>query len=73
MEKYFEINENGNNIRCKAYLGESKRIKKAVILCTGFAGHKDNNVAKRFAEKALSKHKDIKEWKHALHVFGQGL
>ena len=59
MEKHFEINENGNNIRCKAYLGESKPIKKAVMFCTGFAGHKDNNVAKRFAEKALSKHKDI--------------
>ena len=61
MEKYFEINAQGNNIRCKEYFQDRHAVKKAVIFCTGFAGHKDNNAAKRFAEKVLSKHDDVIE------------
>lgn len=58
MEKYFEINEKGHNIRCKLYFGKIPDIKKVVVFCHGFAGHKDNKSAQRFAEKTVSKHKD---------------
>ena len=53
--RYFEINEKGNNIRCKLYCREKGIYDKAVIFCTGFAGHKDNSAANRFAEKLISK------------------
>ena len=59
MFKYFEINAQGNNIRCKIYFTEKGAADKAVIFCTGFAGHKDNNAANKFAEKVLSKHRDV--------------
>ena len=59
MEKYFEINEQGHNIRCKLYYNDLSSVKKAVIFNTGFAGHKDNNAAKVFSEKLLSKHRDV--------------
>ena len=52
---YFEINTKANNIRCKIYYREKGIHEKAVIFCTGFAGHKDNGAAKTFAEKLLSK------------------
>ncbi len=40
--------------------GQNSRVpKKAVVFCTGFAGHKDNNAAAGYAEKLLSKHKDV--------------
>ena len=55
--KYYNINEQKNNIRCKIYYSDKNNIEKAVIFCTGFAGHKDNNAANRFAEKLLSKEK----------------
>ncbi len=58
MYKYYEINTPGNNVRCKAYYNEKAQVEKAVIFGTGFAGHKDNNAANKFAEKLLSKHKD---------------
>ena len=59
MFKYFEINAQGHNIRCKIYSAEKGTADKAVIFCTGFAGHKDNNAANKFAEKVLSKHRDV--------------
>lgn len=59
MHKYFEINEQGHNIRCKLYFQGSATAKRAVIFCTGFAGHKDNHAAEGFAEKLLSKAKDV--------------
>ena len=59
MYKYFEINKLGHNIRCKLYYNDLKTADKAVLFGTGFAGHKDNNAAKGFAEKLLSKHEDI--------------
>ena len=58
MYKYFEINAQGHNIRCKLYANDLSAARKAVLFCTGFAGHKDNNAARGFAEKLLSKHKD---------------
>ncbi|MBO4862490.1 MAG: alpha/beta hydrolase [Firmicutes bacterium] len=59
MHKYFEINERGNNIRCKLYYKDKGAPEKAIIFCTGFAGHKDNAAAEKFAEKVLSKYKNI--------------
>ena len=59
MHKYFEINEQGHNIRCKLYSQGPAAAKRAVIFCTGFAGHKDNRAAEGFAEKLLSKAKDV--------------
>ncbi len=58
-EKYFEINGRGYNVRCKAYFNEKSILNKAVIYCTGFAGHKDNNNACIFSEKLLSKHENV--------------
>ena len=57
MHRYFEINEGGHNIRCKLYCQEPRNIRKAVIFCHGFGGHKDNGAAEKFALKMLSKHK----------------
>ena len=59
MEKYFEINENNNNIRCKLYYDKAAPIEKMVLYGHGFAGHKDNGAAKKFAERVLSKYKGI--------------
>ncbi|MBQ7541210.1 MAG: alpha/beta fold hydrolase [Clostridia bacterium] len=59
MYKYFEINAQGNNIRCKLYYKDLTQAEKAVVFCTGFAGHKDNRAAEGFAEKVLSKYKDV--------------
>ena len=58
MEKYFEINEQNNNIFCKMYYEKGVEIKRMIVFGHGFAGHKDNGAAKRFAEKTLAKHKD---------------
>ncbi len=59
MFKYFEINEDGHNIRCKVYAEDLKKARRAVIFGIGFAGHKDNKAAQRFAEKAYGKYKDL--------------
>jgi uncharacterized protein len=59
MEKYFEINKNGHNVRCKLYYGKNSDIEKAVLFVHGFAGHKDNGAAQKFAERLLSKYKGI--------------
>ena len=59
MEKYYEIHAGKNNIRCKVYSEGKGPAERAVIYCTGFAGHKDNNAANRFAGKVLSKYKNV--------------
>ena len=59
MQKYFEINECGNNIRCKVYYRDRPAASNAVLYCTGFAGHKDNRATQGFAEKLLAKYKDV--------------
>lgn len=58
MERNFEINESGHNIRCKLYCQDPRGIRRIVIFCHGFGGHKDNAAAARFAEKLLSKYKN---------------
>jgi len=41
------------------YYPEKITIEKVVIFCTGFAGHKDNNAANRFADELLSKERGV--------------
>ena len=57
--RYFEINERGHNVRCKLYYRDLKSIGRAVVFCHGFGGHKDNGAAEKFAERMLSKYKDV--------------
>ena len=57
MERYFEINESGHNIRCKLYCTDPRTVDKIVVFGHGFGGHKDNGAAKTFAERMLSKYK----------------
>lgn len=57
MQRYFEINEQGHNIRCKLYYSDLKNIRRVVIFCHGFGGHKDNGAAEKFAERLTSKYK----------------
>lgn len=57
MERYFEINENGYNIRCKLYCTDQRNITRIVVFLHGFGGHKDNAAAAKFAERMLSKYK----------------
>lgn len=59
MEKYFEINKNGQNIRCKLYYDKQCAIEKIVLFGHGFAGHKDNGAAKKFADRVLTKYKGV--------------
>lgn len=59
MEKYFDIKKDKHNIRCKIYCDRSAEIKKAVLYVHGFAGHKDNGAAAKFAERLLTKYKGI--------------
>lgn len=58
MHRYFEINENGHNIRCKIYYQDLKHIRRIVVFGHGFGGHKDNGAAEKFADRLISKHKD---------------
>lgn len=57
MHRYFEINEQGHNIRCKLYYADLKTIRRVVIFCHGFGGHKDNSAAEKFAQRMISKYK----------------
>ena len=56
--KYFEINGNGLNIRCKLYSDSPASIRRIILFLTGFAGHKDTKNAEKLAEKTVSKHRD---------------
>lgn len=58
MHRYFEINENKHNIRCKIYCQDLKNIRRVVIFGHGFGGHKDNGAAEKFAERLTSKYKN---------------
>lgn len=57
MHRYFEINENNHNIRCKLYCRNEKEITRIVVFAHGFGGHKDNGAAEKFAERMITKYK----------------
>ena len=58
MKKYFDIHETGFNIRCKLFYEDNvRKIRKVVLYCHGFAGHKDTLAAERFSGYLLSKYK----------------
>ena len=59
QSKYFEINKAGLNIKCKSYYTDLSNVRNVVLYGHGFAGHKDNRAAERFAEKAIAKNKEI--------------
>lgn len=54
--RYFEINERGHNIRCKLYREGGGSIHRLVIFFHGFAGHKENGAAEKFAARVLPKY-----------------
>ena len=59
IQRYYEIHDNGYNVRCKLYCSDPKSIRHAVLFGHGFGGHKDNKAAERFASFAISKHADM--------------
>lgn len=56
MFRYFEIQSGGDLIRCKLYC--NSEIRRVVVFGHGFAGHKDNGSAEKFAHTLLTKYKD---------------
>ncbi len=58
MHRYFEINERGHNIRCKLYCQDPKNVRRIVVFCHGFGGHKDNGAAEKFALRMTAKYKN---------------
>lgn len=59
MDKHFEINKNHLNIKCKLYFDQRYSIEQVVLFGHGFAGHKDNGSAQKFADRVLSKYKGV--------------
>ena len=59
ISRYFDINENGHSIRCKLYEPGSKEIRRLILFGPGFGGHKDNRAAQTFAERMISKYKNV--------------
>ena len=57
MATYFDINEQGCSIRCKLYCTDARSVKRVIIFCHGFGGHKDNRAAETFANRAVTKRK----------------
>ncbi len=58
-EKHFEINEEGDSVRCRILTSGNGRTFRRVVLCThGFGSTKDVANITRFAEKELAKHSD---------------
>ena len=55
----FDINRDGCSVRCRSYINDPKSVRRVVIYGHGFGGHKETKAAERFAELALSKHKDM--------------
>ncbi len=59
MEKYFNVNRDGCSICCKLYSDGAKKTEKVVLCGHGFAGHRDNKAAEKFAGKLLAKNKGV--------------
>ena len=59
MEKYFEINEDGFNIKCKLYYKDLNKIDDIIISCHGFGGSKENNASRKLAKNVLKSNDNI--------------
>jgi len=59
ISRYFDINEHSHSIRCKLYESDAKQIRRMILFGHGFGGHKDNRAAETFAQRMISKYKDI--------------
>lgn len=59
VEKYFEINKDKLNIKCKIYCNDLKNVSNVMVSCHGFGGNKDNAAFRKMAEKVLGKRKDF--------------
>ena len=57
MGAYFDINEQGCSIRCKLYCADARDVRRVIVFCHGFGGHKDNHAAETFAGRAVAKRK----------------
>lgn len=57
ISKYFDINEEGCSIRCKLHCTDPQSIKRVIVYCHGFGGHKDGSSAETFAARAVPKRK----------------
>ena len=57
LAKYFDINEHGCSIRCKLYCADVRAVRRVIVFCHGFGGHKDNKAAETFAARAVTKRK----------------
>lgn len=59
MEKKFQINEKGHNIRCHLFANDPSQLNKVIVFAHGFGGSKDNASVRKIAERALSKYKGV--------------
>ena len=59
MVKYFTINEHAHSIHCKLYSNDFHDTKRIVLFGHGFGGHMDNKAAERFADRVLTKYKNV--------------
>lgn len=59
VEKYFDINDVGINIRSKLYCNNPRNIHRVVLSCHGFGGGKENHATKKIAESLLSQYDDL--------------
>lgn len=59
MEKYFEINDAGLNIKCKLYCNTPRKIHSIIVSCHGFGGSKDNNATNKIAGVLLPKYNNL--------------
>lgn len=57
--RYFEVNEEGCNIRSKIYYDDLKKINRVILCLHGFGGHKDNKATEKLAERVITKYKGI--------------
>ena len=57
MDKFFDINEQGFSVRCKLYCDKPEAVKRVVVFCHGFGGHKDNATSETFAHRIVAKRK----------------
>ncbi len=57
MDKLFNINREKHSIHCRIYCSDPDAVTHVVLFGHGFAGHRDNTAAQRFARRAMEKNK----------------